>query len=123
MNQDWKVPDELVARCMGRLDRVQRVLDAYFAQMGEDISHLATELDAGNTVEVARIAHRIKGASANAAINSLRAEAEAIEQLAHANQFSDIRDCIDRLKDDLQAITESVTRTCSQPLTSTADRV
>jgi HPt (histidine-containing phosphotransfer) domain-containing protein len=123
MNQDWKVPDELVARCLGRLDRVQRVLDAYFAQMDEDISHIKRELEVGNTSEIVRIAHRIKGASANAAVESLRSEAEAIERLAQANQLAEIRDCIGRLQDDLQSITDSLGRACSHPVSSTADRV
>jgi HPt (histidine-containing phosphotransfer) domain-containing protein len=108
---------------MGRLERVQRVLDVYVAQMDQDIARLDSEWQAGNSLEVAKIAHRIKGASANAAVESIRADAESIERLVAANQLDELPGCMDRLKQDLRAIAASAARLHSMPVGSTAGGV
>ena len=110
MSREWQIPDELMARCMGRIERVQRVLDLFVAQVDEDIARLGIELQSGNAREVAKIAHRIKGASANAAVESIRADAETIEVLATANQLEELQQCMDRLRHDVREIADSASR-------------
>jgi HPt (histidine-containing phosphotransfer) domain-containing protein len=119
MSLEWTVPAELLARCLGRLDRVQRVLDAYIAQLNDDLVQLDVELQAGNAVQVARLAHRIKGASANASAESIRAEAESIERLANANQLGELHGCIGRLRAELSQVVDSAARI---PLMAAASR-
>ena len=102
------VSEELLARCVGRLDLVQRVLDAYTTQMEEDIPRLLSELEEGNSSDVARIAHRIKGASANAAVETLRRDAEEIERLARAAQLQQASSRISQLQRDWSAYLDSI---------------
>ena len=102
------VSEELLARCVGRLDLVQRVLDAYVTQMEEDIPQLLSELEAGNSSDAARIAHRIKGASANAAVNTLRSDAEEIERLAHEVQLQQASSRAIQLKQDWSVYLKSI---------------
>ena len=102
------VSEELLARCVGRLDLVQRVLDAYVTQMEEDIPQLLSELEAGNSSDVARIAHRIKGASANAAVDTLRRDAEEIERLAREAQLQQASSRAMQLKRDWSAYLETI---------------
>ena len=94
------VSEELLARCVGRLDLVQRVLEAYVTQMEEDIPQLLSELEAGNSSDVARIAHRIKGASANVAVDNLRSDAEEIERLVNEVQLQQASSRAIQLKQD-----------------------
>ena len=103
------VSEELLARCVGRLDLVQRVLDAYATQMEEDIPKLLAELEVGNSSDVARIAHRIKGASANAAVEALRSDAEEIELLARADQLNQASSRAGQLKQDWSEYLKSIT--------------
>ena len=108
MNEELRVPDELLARCVGRLDLVQRVLNAYAKQMNEDIPKLVSELEAGNASGVASLAHRIKGASANASMNSLRSRAEEVENLAREDrQLEDIQASVAKLRSDWIALEQS----------------
>ena len=102
------ISDDLMARCMGRLDLVERVLKAFVCQVGEDICVLQSELSAGNSVEVARIAHRIKGSSANAAIEPIRKHAAAIEEFARADRRYDVADCCEQLLEDWREITGAI---------------
>lgn len=79
MLETYSVPAELLARCVGRVDLAQRVVGAFVAQLEEDIPGLSSELESGNTDAACKIAHRLKGASANVAAEELRAVAERIE--------------------------------------------
>ena len=123
MSGNWKVPDELMARCMGRIERVQRVLDLFVAQVEDDLARLESELQAGNPQEMAKIAHRIKGASANAAVESIRLDAETIELLATANQLEELQQCMDRLRTGVRQIADSAAHLHWQTVTSPADGV
>ena len=102
------VSEELLARCVGRLDLVQRVLDAYTSQMEEDIPQLLSELEVGNSSGAARIAHRIKGASANAAVETLRNDAEEIERLARAAELKQASSRVHQLKQDWSEYLKSI---------------
>ena len=109
------VSEELLARCLGSLDLVQRVLDAYATQMEEDIPRLVSELEEGHSSDVARIAHRIKGASANAAVETLRSDAEEIERLARAAQLNQASSRVHQLKQDWSAYLKSISSPHSSP--------
>ncbi len=65
-------------------------------------------LAAGDCEEIARLAHRIKGAAANAAAARLREHAATIEQLARDRLMADIPAHLDRMRQDWTRFTESV---------------
>ena len=77
----FSVPDELLARCVGRLDLVKRVVGTFVEQLAMDIPNLAKEISEGNSEQAAKLAHRIKGASANVAAEQLRINASELEEL------------------------------------------
>ena len=56
---------ELIARCMGNLEFAERLLDKFQGRLDADIVELEAAIDAEDADAIARVAHRIKGASAN----------------------------------------------------------
>jgi len=89
--------EALLRRCMGNLEFATRVLRKFAGRFGADLAELEAHLQQGRSVEVARTAHRIKGASANAAALELHRIAQDIEGLATSNQLSEIPAHLDQI--------------------------
>ena len=75
----YEVPEELLARCAGQPSICKTVLGKYTEQMNGDLPHLAQVLSHADLEQAARLAHRIKGASANVAAEELRSLAGQLE--------------------------------------------
>jgi HPt (histidine-containing phosphotransfer) domain-containing protein len=82
--------DELVARCLGNLDFADRILQKFQHHFEEEMGLLEEVAEAADAERVARIAHRMKGAAANAAAPTLRDRAAEIERLGRARQLPEI---------------------------------
>ncbi|MCA9213772.1 MAG: Hpt domain-containing protein [Planctomycetales bacterium] len=63
--------DELLARCAGQPALVKRALSTFQGTLSEDLLHLQHACETNDVEEVQRLAHRIKGASANASAKLL----------------------------------------------------
>ena len=90
--------DGLHNRCMGNLDLVQRVLHAFQQRLPEELEELEEVLELGDAKQIARIAHRIKGNSANVSAEGLRQAAAEIEDLSHTGCVSDLPLRVERLR-------------------------
>ncbi len=91
MNQNAPKPtsdgidvQELMTRCLGNLQFAQRVVAKFQARLEVDLAELDLAVQQSDATGVARIAHRIKGASANVAAGGLLASATGLEELALA---------------------------------------
>jgi HPt (histidine-containing phosphotransfer) domain-containing protein len=87
MMTEYEVPDELLARCAGQAAICKTVLGKYTEQMNGDIPHLAQVLSQADLDQAARLAHRIKGASANVAAEELRLLAGQLEAATAVGQL------------------------------------
>ena len=107
--------EELIARCLGNLDFAERVLTKFQERFEADLVELEAELVSGNTDSVARLAHRMKGASANTAATGLQTEAACIEELARSDQKEEITRRLGRLGGEWSRFIESAEsfRSCS----------
>ncbi len=76
--------DELLARCLGNISFATRILAKFQDRFEEDLVELDKALLAQDAEAVARIAHRIKGASANVAAAQLHESSAEIEQSGRA---------------------------------------
>ena len=76
--------DELLERCMGNIEFAERVLSKFLDRFDEDLDELERGVESENSEEIARVAHRLKGASANVGAPGLRDRAAAVESLARA---------------------------------------
>jgi HPt (histidine-containing phosphotransfer) domain-containing protein len=101
--------EQLLARCMGNIDFVERVLSRFQEHFGADLAELEKGLNAADGGQIARVAHRLKGASANVGAAGLRERAAEIEQLGQARRFSEIPSCVDQLRGEWERFVTSAT--------------
>lgn len=78
--------DELFRRCTGKLDLVERVLDRFCSRFELDLAELEQAVFAEDLETVARVAHRIKGASASIAAHGIRTRVAETEDLARRGE-------------------------------------
>jgi HPt (histidine-containing phosphotransfer) domain-containing protein len=90
----------LCTRCMGNIDLVQRVLHKFEQLLPEALAELEATLDLEDAEQIARIAHRIKGNSANVSAGSLQQVAAEIEDLSHTGRMTEIPLRLARLRDE-----------------------
>ncbi len=107
---DWKV---LCDRCLGNIDLVQRVLKKFEQRLPQELAELERALSLGDTEQVARVAHRIKGSSANVSAEGLERAAEEVEGSSRAGCVADIPQHIDRLQSEWQRYRDYAAR-CPQ---------
>ena len=100
--------DELVERCLGNLEFVERVLGKFQHRFGENLEELERALEAEDRERIVRVAHRLKGESANMAARGLRDQAAEIEQLGRDGRVCEIRPCLAQLRAEWSLFAESV---------------
>lgn len=86
MTQEPINVDELLERCMGNAQIALLLLDKFEAQLASDLSALTSQLGAGDTQQLARTAHALKGAAAAIAAGAVRDAAAEIDRLARTGE-------------------------------------
>jgi HPt (histidine-containing phosphotransfer) domain-containing protein len=109
--------DELLNRCLGNLEFAERVLAKFQSRFDDDLVELEHALEVQDAEAVARVAHRLKGASATAAANSISHRAAEIESLARNHQVGQIPEHLQQLRSECTKFANSV---ASLALTSNA---
>ncbi len=99
--------DELMERCLGNLNFAQRVVSVFEEHFGRDLAALEAGLASDDMDEVARIAHRMKGSSANAAAPQLCRDMASIEELAQHHRSAEMARCILKLREDWSQFRET----------------
>ena len=80
----------LVARCMGNLEFAERILAKFQRAFEHDLAELEEAFRAGDEAEMTRVAHRMKGASANASAGRLEQAAAEIERLGRSGRCPEV---------------------------------
>jgi HPt (histidine-containing phosphotransfer) domain-containing protein len=90
--------EALHTRCMGNLDFVQRVLEKFEQRVPEELAELERLVALNDGEEVARVAHRLKGTSANVSADGLCQAAAEIEDLGRTGRVADVPGGIEHLR-------------------------
>ncbi len=90
--------DDLVERCMGNLDFVEKVLEKFEEGFPQQVEELESLLETRDADQLAAVAHRMKGNSANVSATGLYRVATEIEGLCRANRIGEIPARVDRLR-------------------------
>jgi HPt (histidine-containing phosphotransfer) domain-containing protein len=90
--------DDLLTRCLGRIELAERILRTFETNLDRDVEQLEQAVRATDVTEIARLAHRIKGASLAVSARELTNCARSIEVSANAGQLAGIAADLDRLK-------------------------
>ncbi len=99
---------ELIARCLGNFELAERVLSKFQTRFEEDLEELQRAIVAENAEWTAAVAHRLKGAAANAAAPMLRDRTAKIEDLARRRALAEVSPYLRRLQEAWCCFTECV---------------
>lgn len=92
--------EDLLARCLGKLDLAERVLAKFHLRFELDLDELEQAMRSEDLESLARVAHRLKGASANVAAVRLRVKAAGIEELARRGCLQEISEYMEGLRSE-----------------------
>jgi HPt (histidine-containing phosphotransfer) domain-containing protein len=81
--------DDLMSRCMGNLEFVERILAIFQSRCDADLQELEEAVRDSDFIRVQRIAHRLKGACANAGASDLSIRASELWTAAN-KEFTDV---------------------------------
>jgi HPt (histidine-containing phosphotransfer) domain-containing protein len=104
--------DELVRRCMGRIELAERLLASFDQRFPVEIAEIERCLLAGDAASAARLTHQLKGASGNVSAVGLHAVTSQIEQSVRLGNLDDAQA---RLVDARQAWSEFQSAKASLP--------
>ncbi len=99
-NQEARALDveDLMTRCMGNIEFAEQILSTFQALGDEALAEMEEAMAAEDAEALSRLAHRLKGASANAAAPGLRAHAAEIERAARQSSLQEIPAHIEDLR-------------------------
>jgi HPt (histidine-containing phosphotransfer) domain-containing protein len=80
----------LLRRCMGRIDLVERLLKSFDDRLPKELAQIDECLAAGDGERLARLAHQLKGTTANISASAMLAIAAEMEEAARAKQFDKV---------------------------------
>lgn len=100
--------EDLLTRCLGNVEFAERILAMFRERFGADLAELEKTAAAGDSLAVARLAHRLKGASANAAAPGLRSAAARVEQAARQGSLAEVPARLGELRREWRRFTESL---------------
>lgn len=100
--------DELLARCLGNADLVERVLTRFQRSIDEELEALERSVDAADAGDIARRAHRIKGTSLSVSAHRLNECAQRLETLAMSDRLDGIDSCIEDIRQEFARLDELI---------------
>ena len=100
--------DDLLVRCLGNLEFAERILAMFQERFDQDLVELDRLWLEGDAPGVARLAHRLKGASANAAARGLHWRVSQIEQLARQASLTAVGPHLDHLRQEWETLRQSL---------------
>ena len=90
--------DDLLARCMDNQDLAQRILARFGQTFGEDLNRFCEAAEAQDADQMAYLAHRLKGASANVSATRLLGVLTELECLVRSFRPDDLTALMEQLK-------------------------
>jgi len=94
--------DELLHRCLGHQDHLQRLLSKFEDKAGELLEGIEESVAAGDAERIAFLAHTLKGMSATLSAPCVRAAAAEMEQLARSKDLLGADECLEVLRRQVQ---------------------
>lgn len=91
---------KLLEECDDEQSFANRCLLVFIRDTKVDIDDISVALGSKHFPEIARLAHRIKGASASIRADFLRDEASRLEDFAATADADNVRDCLNRLENE-----------------------
>jgi HPt (histidine-containing phosphotransfer) domain-containing protein len=82
---------------------IRKLLDLFIREAQDDVADLVSACGVMDSVRIASLAHRLKGAACSIGAEPLGIEAAHLEALGHTGELAEAGDCIARLKTEFEA--------------------
>lgn len=89
-------------------DAIREILETFRVDLGSNFGELSTVAAARNRQRLARVAHSMKGASANVGANTLSALCAAVERASAEGAWTDLDGMVARVHEEATAVLECV---------------
>jgi len=90
----------LLARCAGKNSLAKKLLDSFCVRTPDELEQMENVLASGSLVELASLAHRLKGASATISAEPLRTAAAELERTAKETNLAEAARIMERIKQE-----------------------
>ncbi|MEM6755628.1 MAG: ammonium transporter [Planctomycetota bacterium] len=101
---------DFVERCMGDEAFARSILEKFTHQADDLVGEITRAIDAESVDDVTRLAHTLKGASANVEAQRVRDAAERLERLGRAASLEESAPLLGDLRDEVDALIAHVRR-------------
>jgi CheY-like chemotaxis protein/HPt (histidine-containing phosphotransfer) domain-containing protein len=101
-------------RIMGDEELAQTVLQAFLKDIPRQMEALRARLEAGDASEAERLAHSIKGASANIGAEELRVVALGMEKAVAIDDFQSAKDAFESLRQSFEELQRAIKKDIMQ---------
>jgi HPt (histidine-containing phosphotransfer) domain-containing protein len=88
--------DELVRRCLGRIELAERLLASFDTRVPVELAEIERCINEGDAASAARLTHQLKGAAANVSAGALHS---AVSQMEESARSGDLTEATVRLAD------------------------
>lgn len=99
---------ELLTRCLNNLSFAERMLALFQNRCGEDLAELERAFDQGDLELSRRLAHRLAGASANAAAFGVQSRAAELRRAISDNDLERSRQSLNELRHEWNRFTAAM---------------
>lgn len=90
---------QLVRRCMGRIELAERLLASYESRFPDDLFKIEACLAADDSAGLARLVHQMKGAAANVSAPALYSILSRMEQAVRDEQRETAGQCLEEVQE------------------------
>ena len=101
--------EELLSRCMGRMELMERMLTSFRDNAESDVDALLDAIESGDKQELARIAHKLKGTSLTVSARSLADTADRLQEVAVRDAEDSLSDFACELKREYDSVSSHLT--------------
>jgi HPt (histidine-containing phosphotransfer) domain-containing protein len=105
---------QLVHRCMGRIELAERLLASFESRFPVDLSQVEKCLSEGDSTQLARLVHQMKGSAANISAPELHGIMCRMETAVRADQPGEAGACLQQVAGAWQRFRESKSAVRSQ---------
>jgi PAS domain S-box-containing protein len=116
------MPETIESSLSGHSSRFRDIVSKFVPKLGSQLQDMEEALEGGDFIELARLAHWLKGSAGSVGFNAFTEPAAELEVAAHAEQLAEARHCMGTIKELNRRIvlrqpdsSETVSRSTIQP--------
>lgn len=100
--------DELLGRCIGRQDFVEKVIDNFATYLPKQLEQMEQAAAQPENTKLRTLAHQLKGGSLTVSAHRLGKLAHRLETTAEEGSSSDVANCLNELRVEADRLIASI---------------